>query len=110
MRKTAVACAAFAALSVYSASAGATSVSSQDQTFTFTGACTDCYDGHASVSATLVLSNYTLGSAIGVGNFVSFTYNGSDLILPFTVTRQLPASALLHQAHCQTSLAPTISL
>ena len=74
-------------------------------TFDFSGACDDCagayvnYFGaptdfyHArgdnvfqNVTATLVLANFVPGNALTAANFVSFTYNGSSLLQPFTVT------------------------
>jgi hypothetical protein len=51
--------------------------------FDFTGTCSDCT---GSVSAVLTLSNYTLGSNITTSNFVTLTYNGSNLLSPFTIT------------------------
>lgn len=61
-------------------------------TFYFSGNCVDCAAAAGSkaypVTAELTLMNYTLGQDItaGVdGNFVSFTYNGSNLVDPFTV-------------------------
>lgn len=57
-------------------------------TFYFTGTCSDC---KGTGTATLVLSNYTLGQTITNSNFVSLTYNGSNL-LPggFTITSSSP--------------------
>jgi hypothetical protein len=46
-------------------------------TFYFSGACLDC-DGTA--TATLVLQNYTPGNIILHDNFLSFTYDGTDLM------------------------------
>jgi len=54
--------------------------------FEFTGQCGDCYDGDGTISAQMTLSNYTLGSDITTDNFVSLTYNGSNLISAFTIT------------------------
>lgn len=61
-------------------------------TFYFTGNCVDCAQTAQSqgytVTAELTLLNYTLGQTISAGdsgNFVSFTYNGSNLVDPFTV-------------------------
>jgi hypothetical protein len=65
------------------ASGFATPAFSQNTTFTFHGTCSDC---SGTATATLVLSNYTLGQAITGANFVSFTYNGTNLQVPFTIT------------------------
>ena len=55
--------------------------------FAFSANCVDCADAAGTptyaVSGTLVLDNYMLGTAITFANFVSFTYNGSNLISPF---------------------------
>jgi len=56
------------------------------ETFDFTGKCSDCA---GTVSAQLTLQNYTLGDPITSGagaNFVSFTYDGSNLLPAFTFT------------------------
>lgn len=43
-------------------------------TFTFTGDCLDCFpQGHG----TLILQNYTLGNAVDITNFVSFSYSSN---------------------------------
>ncbi len=53
-------------------------------TFNFSGTCTDCI---GTATATLVLAGgYALGTPITSSNFVSFTYNGSNLTAPFTYT------------------------
>ncbi|HEY6433128.1 MAG TPA: hypothetical protein VIZ17_14200, partial [Acetobacteraceae bacterium] len=52
-------------------------------TYQFTGVCTDCA---GDVSAQLVLQDYTPGTGIGSA-FVSFTYDGSNLILGFTISQ-----------------------
>ena len=61
-------------------------------TFYFSGNCVDCAAAAGgstyAVTAELTLVNYTLGQDITAGdggNFVSFTYNGSNLVDPFTV-------------------------
>lgn len=51
-------------------------------TFTFTGQCTDC---NGTATGSLVLQNYTLGQQIGDLNFVSFTYNGTNLFNAITI-------------------------
>ena len=57
-------------------------------TFNFSGTCTDC---SGTATATLVLvGSYTLGTPITTSNFVSFTYNGTNLTGPFTYTTSTP--------------------
>src|SRR6266480_1545468 len=48
--------------------------------FTFSGVCSDCTND----TGTLVLANYTQGTAITSGNFVSLTYSSSKI--SFTLT------------------------
>jgi len=52
-------------------------------TFQFVGTCADCT---GTATGTLILQNYTLGSQIQLSNFVSFTYNGTDILSAFTLT------------------------
>lgn len=64
-------------------------------TLFFSGICEDCASrsnplDHR-VTAKLVLQNYLQGSAISAANFVSFSYDGSNLLLPYTI---LPSSLL----------------
>lgn len=65
------------------------------QTFNFSGNCVDCAlaanaansnasSANYAVSATLLLQNYSMGSAINLGNIVSFSYGGSNLFGSFT--------------------------
>jgi hypothetical protein len=55
-----------------------------NQTFDFTGQCFDCA---GTVTAELVLvPDYALGTTITTANFESFTYDGSNLLAPFTIT------------------------
>lgn len=63
------------------------SASRIDFTFDFSGVCTDCNQStHAPATATLVLNgNYVIGATIVAADFVTFTYNGSDLLVPFTI-------------------------
>ncbi len=62
----------------------ATSPARADTTaYTFAGICTDCT---GTASASLVLQNYNLGDQIGDTNFVSFTYGGTNLFGPYTIT------------------------
>jgi hypothetical protein len=50
--------------------------------YDFTGICTDCIgQGKAELS----LSDYTLGDPITQANFVSFHYDGTNLLSPFTI-------------------------
>ena len=51
-------------------------------TFDFAGICSDCTGIGA---GELVLNNYSLGTAIDSSNFVSFTYDGTDLLPAFTI-------------------------
>jgi hypothetical protein len=50
-------------------------------TYQFTGVCTDC---SGDVTAQLTLQDYTPGTDIGSA-FVSFTYDGSNLVSSFTI-------------------------
>lgn len=54
-------------------------------TYHFSGVCTDCTLDSPPSIGTLVLQGYSPGDLIQAGNFVSFTYNGSNLVFPFTV-------------------------
>ena len=60
--------------------------------YTFTGDCFDCVNVDSklgsSVFATLTLKNYspTSGATVNYGNFLSFSYSGSNLFDPFTIT------------------------
>jgi hypothetical protein len=57
-------------------------------TFNFSGTCSDC---SGTATASLVLAGgYTLGTPITSSNFVSFTYNGTNLTGPFTFTPSSP--------------------
>ena len=52
--------------------------------FDFTGQCADCV---GTVTAELVLaSDYVRGTTITLPEFVSFTYDGSNLLAPFIIT------------------------
>lgn len=65
-----------------------TVVQAQTSVWNFSGNCLDCIDqGDASngpVTAKLTLTGY-LGGALNDNHFVSFVYNGSNLILPYEV-------------------------
>ena len=57
-----------------------------NQSYNFTGACSDCFSGKGNATATLTLTgNYTLGTAITGSNFVNFTYNGTNLLAGFSI-------------------------
>lgn len=59
-------------------------------TYYFNANCTDCAEAANvatyGVLGTLVLQDYTAGSAIAIENFVSFDYSGSNLAPAFTIT------------------------
>lgn len=55
-------------------------------TYNFVGNCSDCYQGEGVGTAHLTLQNYTPGNTIQMSNFVSFTYDGTDLLGAFTIT------------------------
>ncbi len=72
------------ALGVATAAQAAASITN---TYYFDGACADCTapgGGSNTVTGTLTLSNYIQGDVIYAGNFVSFTYNGSNFVNAFT--------------------------
>jgi len=55
--------------------------------FNFTGTCADCTPTNSTVTAVLTLSPaYTVGTTITSSNFISFTYNGSNLVPAFSIT------------------------
>ena len=58
-------------------------------TLFFSGNCEDCARAlerpDFAVTARLVLQNYFQGSAINATNFVSFSYDGSNLLLPYSI-------------------------
>jgi MYXO-CTERM domain-containing protein len=56
--------------------------------YNFSGTCQDC-SGTATATLTVV-GNYTLGTALSSSNVVSFTYNGTNIIGPFTMTPSSP--------------------
>jgi hypothetical protein len=69
--------------------ASATAIPAQT-IFNFSGDCDDCVgtfnDGlYQHVTGTLVLQNFIGGVPLNLGNFVSFHYDGSNLLAPFTV-------------------------
>jgi hypothetical protein len=76
---------------VIAALASALPASASTISYDFTGACSDCYGGSGNAYGTLVLSaTYTPGSPITTSNFVSFTYDGTNLLGPFTITNSSP--------------------
>lgn len=52
------------------------------QVYDFTGTCSDCA---GTASAELTLTGYTLGQDITSANFISFHYDGTNLVSAFTV-------------------------
>jgi PEP-CTERM motif len=59
-------------------------------TFSFFGVCDDCVLSTASSQspvATLTLKDFTAGDAPNLDNFVSFSYAGSDIVAPYSVTK-----------------------
>jgi len=52
-------------------------IPSPDTTYYFSGQCSDC---SGTAQGSLVLQGYTFGNAISQSNFVSFTYDGTNLI------------------------------
>lgn len=58
-------------------------------TYNFVGNCSDCYQGEGVGTAHLTLQNYTPGNNIQMSNFVSFTYDGTDLFAAYTITNPL---------------------
>jgi len=57
-------------------------------TYNFSGTCQDC-SGTATATLT-VTGNYTLGTTLTSANVVNFTYNGTNLNGPFTITPSSP--------------------
>ena len=57
-------------------------ITPQDYTFSFIGKCADC---EGSGRGTLKLTNYELGTDFDETNFVSFTYDGSNLFDPYEI-------------------------
>jgi hypothetical protein len=58
-----------------------------EMAFSFTGVCSDC---QGTGRAELVVQDYTLGETLGDANLVSFTYGGTNLLSPFTITATSP--------------------
>lgn len=60
------------------------------QTFVISLDCADCAalanTSSYPVQAELTLSNYTLGDTLDITNFVSFTYDGSNLVDAYSIT------------------------
>ena len=61
--------------------------------WSFTGNCEDCAAAAGTqmyeVTAELELTDYVEGTALSDENFVSFSYSGSNLMLPYTVVPEL---------------------
>lgn len=74
-----------ATIAIFVAPQLANAVPIATETYDFTGTCTDCT---GTVSAQLTLTSYTLGTALEDSNFVSFTYDGSNLLAAFTITSE----------------------
>lgn len=72
---------------VLAATIGLDQLNPVNKVYTFAGVCSDCA-GTATGALTLS-STYTLGTAITSVNFVSFVYNGTNLLPAFTI---LPSS------------------
>ena len=70
--------------------AHATAVFIPPTTYYISANCVDCAvsaeQPSYSVTATLTLQGYTQGNAIGLGNFVSFIYGGSNLVDAYSIT------------------------
>ena len=81
---------AFAALAVAVASPAKAGPIISTETFVFTGDCQDCARAANKpvffVTADLTVQNYVQGTSFSSSNFVSFTYNGSNLLSAFTIT------------------------
>lgn len=69
--------------------ASAVTVAPANSVFDFNGVCSDCT---GVVHGRLTLANYTLGSQITSSNFVSFFYDGSDIMGSFSIR---PSESLL---------------
>jgi hypothetical protein len=57
----------------------------EDVTFSWSGICTDCDGGAQPVTGRLMLTRFEAGNPLYLYNFVSFTYNGSSILHPFTI-------------------------
>jgi MYXO-CTERM domain-containing protein len=79
-----------AALGVVALGTAHTSFAANTSYF-FSGVCPGCT---TTATATLVLSNYTLGTAVTGANLVSFTFNGTNLTSAFTITPSSPGFAV----------------
>ena len=69
--------------------AAPTPTSGIDITFNWSGTCTDCIQGDVeSVTGTLMLKEFIANTALSTSNFVSFTYDGSNILPKFTITSE----------------------
>jgi PEP-CTERM motif len=59
--------------------------------FNFSGTCSDCNGGNPSNPATATLVLTDNGATLSLSDFVSFTYNGTDLLPPFTLLASDPS-------------------
>ncbi len=51
--------------------------------YDFVGQCSDC---EGTGQGKLTLQNYTVGESFSASNFVSFSYEGTNLLQPYTIT------------------------
>lgn len=72
-----------AVICLHATQAHAIAVNNVFTTFEFTGQCSDC---NGSAAAQLEVRNYIDGTSLTATNFVSFTYDGTNLLNPFTIT------------------------
>lgn len=68
-----------------SGSAQAVALPSTATTYDFSGTCSDC---NGTGRAHLTLENYTQGNPIDISNFVSFSYEGTNLLGAFAFSGQ----------------------
>jgi len=62
------------------------SASANQIAYDFAGKCSDCFAGAGSAFAVLTVQNYTPGVSFGNANFVSFVYDGTNLLGSYTVS------------------------
>ena len=99
-----------ALLVVAAAPAGAVIPTSTLITYGFAGACSDC---SGTADAQLTLQHYTPGDSFTTGEFVSFTYDGTNLLSGFTIDEadlvffagSLPSSISLLPAAADVAIA-----
>jgi len=76
----------FATAAAVTIAAAPESASADQIAYDFAGKCTDCYAGAGSAFAVLTVQNYTPGAAFSNANFVSFVYDGTNLLGSYTVS------------------------